>query len=260
MDLISKAKLQNIAAETGFNLIYLEKDYFLTALLYFMKDIDGLYFKGGTALNKIVFNHTRLSEDLDFTCTAKAGMVKEKIQEIARANPCFFAGTCTGRENEKFARIQVYYKSYFREKEHVNVDLNSAAKIYLNPEKRKVKHFYDGIPEFSITMLNEKELVAEKIRSLFQRNQPRDYFDAYQLIRSKREINEKLAMQKLKEAGLEYDINKIFRGAGKIYSKWDEETTSLTNKPIAYKTAIAAIAKHFRYKEEKARQRKSQKK
>ncbi|MBI5347602.1 MAG: hypothetical protein HZB66_03255 [Candidatus Aenigmarchaeota archaeon] len=38
MDLISKAKLQNIAAEKGFNLIYLEKDYFLTVLLYFLRN------------------------------------------------------------------------------------------------------------------------------------------------------------------------------------------------------------------------------
>ncbi|MFH1545586.1 MAG: nucleotidyl transferase AbiEii/AbiGii toxin family protein [archaeon] len=256
MDLISKAKLQNIAAEKDFNLIYLEKDYFLTALLYLIKDIDGLYFKGGTALNKIVFNHTRLSEDLDFTCTAKISEVKEKIEEIVKENPGLFTRLGTDKENEKFTRIRVYYKSYFKEKEYVNVDLNSHAKIHLEPEKKQVKHFYKEIPDFSITMLNQKELLAEKIRSLFQRNQPRDYFDAYQIISSKQKIDEKLVKQKLKEVGLNYDIDKIFKNAKKIYTKWEEET-SLTNKPITYKTAIAVIAKHFKYKEKKKIAKKS---
>lgn len=252
MDLISKTKLQNIAAEKGFNLIYMEKDYFLTALLYLIKDIDGLYFKGGTALNKIVFNHTRLSEDLDFTCTARINEVKKKIEEIVKDNPNLFTKLGTDKENERFTRIQVYYKSYFLKREHVNIDLNSNAKIYLKPEKKQVKHFYKEIPEFSITMLNQKELLSEKIRSLFQRNQPRDYFDAYQIIQSGQKIDEKLVKQKIKEVGLIYDIGKIFKNANKIYSKWEEETTSLTNKPIAYKTAIAVIANHFKYKEKKA--------
>lgn len=251
MDLISKAKLQNIAAEKGFNLIYLEKDYFLTAMLYLVKDINGLYFKGGTALNKIIFNHTRLSEDLDFTCTAKISEVKKKIEEIIKENSGLFTGLGTDRENEKFTRIQVYYKSYFGEKEYVNIDLNSHAEMYLKPEKKQVNHFYKEIPEFSITMLNQNELIAEKICALFQRNQPRDYFDAHQIITSKQRIDEKLVKQKLKKAGSGYDINKIFKNANKIYSKWEEETTSLTNKPIAYKTAITTIAKHFKYKQKK---------
>lgn len=249
MDLISKAKLQNIAAERGFNLIYLEKDYFLTILLYFLRDVHGLYFKGGTALNKVVFNHIRLSEDLDFTCTAKISEMKEKIQQIVKENPAFFTSVDIGRENEKFVRIQIYYKSYFGEKERINIDLNSRAKVYLKPEKGSIKHFYDGIPDFGVIVLNQKELIAEKIRSLFQRNQPRDYFDAYQIIQSKQKIDENLVKQKLKEVGLEYDISKIFKNSNKIYSRWEEETTSFTNKPISYKTAITTIAKNFKYKQ-----------
>jgi predicted nucleotidyltransferase component of viral defense system len=251
MDLITKAKLQNIAAEKGFNLIYLEKDYFLTALLYLIKDVGGLYFKGGTALNKIVFNHTRLSEDLDFTCTAKIDKVRKEIEEIIKENLNLFTKIGTDKEVDKFTRLQVYYKSYFGKKEYVNIDLNSHAKIHLKPEKKRVKHFYKEIPRFEIMMLNKKELLAEKIRSLFQRNQPRDYFDAYQIISSKQKIDSKLVKQKLKEAGLKYDTDKIFKNAKKIYSKWEEEIGSLTNKPVTYKTAITIIAKYFKYKEKK---------
>ena len=84
MERISEATLRNIAAEKGFNIIYLEKDYFLTVLLHDLKDFEGIYFKGGTALNKIFLEHTRLSEDLDFTSEIKIADVKKKLENIIK--------------------------------------------------------------------------------------------------------------------------------------------------------------------------------
>ena len=58
------------------------KDYYLTLILYLIKDVNGIYFKGGTALNKIFLNHARLSEDIDFTLTINEKKIKiceEKI-------------------------------------------------------------------------------------------------------------------------------------------------------------------------------------
>ena len=59
MDLITEDKLKYLAGKTGFNMIFLEKDYMLSIFLYLIKDITGLYFKGGTALNKIFLKHIR---------------------------------------------------------------------------------------------------------------------------------------------------------------------------------------------------------
>ncbi len=243
---ISEAKLRQLAGQKGFSIVYLEKDYFLTVLLFLLKDVEGLCFKGGTALNKIVFNHTRLSEDLDFTCTVKPAKIKKQVEEIIEQNPAFFVRVEADKQTENFTRLQIYYKSYFGENELVNVDLNSHAKIYLTPESKQVKHFYSEIPKFSVKMLNQKELLAEKIRALFQRKQPRDYFDAYQIIKSKQKIDLQLVKTKLVEIGIVYDPEKIFKNANKVYSKWEQEISSLTNKPVDYKKAIKLIAKQFR--------------
>ena len=54
---ISLDELKIIANKQKFNLILLEKDYLLTYLLYLIKEVKGIYFKGGTALNKIFLNH-----------------------------------------------------------------------------------------------------------------------------------------------------------------------------------------------------------
>lgn len=257
MDLISEAKISNIAIRTGFNTIFQEKDYFLTVLLYLIKDIDGIYFKGGTALNKIVFNHTRLSEDLDFTCTTGTKKAIKEIEEIVKANPKFFAKTELGNNYDKFVRLKVYYNGYFQKNEYINVDLNAHAKIRLKAQTRKVNHFYEEIPQFDVKMLNEKELIAEKIRALFQRKQPRDYFDAYQIISSNKKIDMALVKKKLRDAGLKFEINRIFKSANKVYSKWQEDISNFTNTPIEYKTVIKEIAKKFKYKESKGKKKKN---
>lgn len=54
---ITLSELKIISGEKGFNIKILEKDYLLTYLLYLIKDVEGIYFKGGTALNKIFLGH-----------------------------------------------------------------------------------------------------------------------------------------------------------------------------------------------------------
>ncbi len=82
MDLITLPELKIIADEKGFNLNLIEKDYLVTYLLYLLKDVKDIYFKGGTALNKIFLDHERLSEDLDFTLTNDLNIIeKEKLKK-----------------------------------------------------------------------------------------------------------------------------------------------------------------------------------
>ena len=80
MDITLK-DLQDISHKKGFSIELLEKDYLLTNLLYLIRDVKGIYFKGGTALNKIFLNHIRLSEDLDFTLTGKLSSIEKEIKQ-----------------------------------------------------------------------------------------------------------------------------------------------------------------------------------
>lgn len=65
--MIDKRELMVKARKRKLNLQIMEKDYILGWLLYGMKDLYTLAFKGGTALSKIYFPEIwRLSEDLDF--------------------------------------------------------------------------------------------------------------------------------------------------------------------------------------------------
>jgi len=246
VNLISENRLRYLAGLRGFNLIYLEKDYFLTVLLYLTRDAEGLCFKGGTALNKIFLNHTRLSEDLDFACRGDVPGTKKKIAGILAENRDIFPRFEFENQTPKFFRMKVFYRGFFSKTDFVILDVNGKASVILPPEKRDVPHFYEEIPKFGVVTLNIKELIAEKIRALITRNQPRDYFDVYMILKAGHKIDFGLVRKKLKDTGQEFDTERIFRNAKKVYSKWDSDITQLTNKPMGYFIVIKALEKEFR--------------
>src|SRR3989338_1445681 len=158
---ITENRLRFLAADKKFSLYYLEKDYYLTALLYFLRDAPALCFKGGTALNKIFLNHKRLSEDLDFTCTGSLQKAKQSILEIVESHKEFFTGTQFDKQTPIFFRLKISYKTITGLRPEIVVDANKQATVYLKPKKYQVNHFYEEIPIFAVTTLDKKELIAE---------------------------------------------------------------------------------------------------
>jgi len=234
---IELKELQVIAGEKGFDLETIIKDYYLTLLLYRLSSIKGLYFKGGTALNKIYFNHIRLSEDLDFTVQGNVKKVEEQIRKSAQ-----------------------HYKSPLST-DYIIVDLNQKATIHLKPEEKEVKHFYaEKIPKFSVQTLNFKEMIAEKVSAIIVRNAPRDYYDLYNIITKKIPIKMKLVKEKLKEHNQKFDISKIFRQGSKVYTRWETDLLPLTSTKPDYKKVVKAISEHFKYKKKATTEKSSQRK
>ncbi len=241
MEMISENKLRHIAGKKEFNLIYLEKDYFLTIFLYLIRDIRGIYLKGGTALNKIFLKHTRLSEDLDFVTNRPISSIRAEIEKAVKGSR-FFTGAETDRSTKDFVRYKIYYRSHFQRKSFIIADINRRASILLEPERHKVPNFYNM--DFSVHTLNLKEILAEKIRALITRNQPRDYFDAYFILK-KYTVDMELVKRKVKEAGENFDKERIFKNARKIYPHWDSELTSLTNIKLSFVKCMRMLKKKF---------------
>jgi predicted nucleotidyltransferase component of viral defense system len=235
---MSEAKLRNIAAEKGYNLIYIEKDYFLTILLYYLKDLDGIYLKGGTALNKIFFNHLRLSEDLDFTVTISNDEVKKRVDEIIEEDKRHFKRLEYEHDSKGFVRIKIFYNGYFTRNSYIVMDVNTNASLHLKSERNLVHNFYNL--DFRIRTVNFNELIAEKLRAAITRNQPRDYFDLYFILK-KYDVDMELVKKKTEEANQRFDIERIFKNANKIYSKWDEDVGKLTNEKLTFGECIKVL-------------------
>lgn len=170
---ITLDKLKILADEKGFNIVVIEKDYLVTKLLYLLKDVNGVHFKGGTALHKILLNHERISEDLDFSVTVNLAAVEKEIK--SRLKNTIFKKITHDKRVDKFTRLIVHYK-LFHDSGTIFIDLNERAKVLLKPINTKIEHFYkDYIPEFSVSCLQKDELIAEKIMALCGRYRPRDF-------------------------------------------------------------------------------------
>jgi len=186
------------------NLYYEEKEYlqyiFLNAI---SKYPDNFVFKGGTCL-RICYGLERASEDLDFSTNLG---IKE-IKEIAKK--CF----------KEFELLNINHKIYAEKEFEGNLRIESrfegplfsgkaastnTLKVDFNKQKAKYKvakvvsKLFSDIPLFTIMALDEKEILAEKIRALANRKQSRDLYDLWILINKNVELDKKLIIEKLKE-------------------------------------------------------------
>jgi predicted nucleotidyltransferase component of viral defense system len=248
---ISNLEFEDIFSRHKFNRIKLTKDYFVTILLYLIKDVKEIYFKGGTAINKIFLAHARLSEDIDFSLTREVCEVKKEIVDIIEKSGLFDRITYD-KNVEGFLRIVVHYIDFDGRKDVVFIDLNKRAKLALKPEIHKLNHFYNPfIPEFSVNTLAREEMIAEKVAATIGRNKPRDHFDVYKIIKAGIPINLELVKKKCEESDDEFSIIKMFNNAKKLKNRWDKDMEALLSEPITFQEVIIFLSKHFKLKEEK---------
>lgn len=253
---ISQEEFTDIAAQQPFNTILLTKDYFITLYLYLLKDIEGIYFKGGTALQKILLNYSRLSEDIDYTVTIDMNEANEKIKKILKASK-LTTGITKDKDVEGFTRLVIKYNFNGQEGE-IFIDLNKRAKLLLKPEKHEIKHFYQGhIPLFSVPTLAKEEMIAEKVAATIGRNRPRDHYDVYTMIKAGMDINIDLVKKKCKQSGTEFDIINMFNKAAKLKTRWDKDMIPLLSEEVPFPEVMKTLSNYFKLKEAKEKRRNS---
>ena len=252
---ISNLELNVINSEHPFQRKLLVKDYYLTLILYLIRDVNGIYFKGGTALNKIFLNHARLSEDIDFSLIRNEKEVRDEITKILTASG-FFKEITEGKNVDGFLRMIIKCQSELGESE-IFIDLNKRAKLSLPSETHKINHFYSPfIPEFSIKTVAKEELIAEKTAATIGRNKPRDHYDVYMILKKDIPINMELVKEKCHESGDEFSIIKMFNKAKMLKNRWDKDMNSLIAEPITFQEVIKFLSKHFNLKKEKEKLKK----
>ncbi len=191
----------------------IEKDY---ALSYLLAGIGAhpilsktLVFKGGTALKKIYFGDYRFSEDLDFSViNAPIGEALEKaLSEVAESSKQllnayghFEIQLKRNPEKKAHPRGQEAFNFYVKfpwqpsNLCRVKVEITHDEPVVLPPDKMPILHGYGEELLVEILSYSLEEIVAEKLRSLFQTHQKlvqrgwnrpraRDYYDLWHLFR-----------------------------------------------------------------------------
>jgi len=226
--MITKQELMDLARFHHFKPHQQEKHYIQTIILnsIYSTITDELVFKGGTCL---LFFHgwNRFSEDLDFT------MVKEfdtqKIISNIKKDLENFGITCSiskSQENKTSLSFKIAAEGPLFTKEiercFVKIEISKREEVY-HSEIKEFKTNYKDILGFTLNIMSEKEILAEKVRALITRNQARDLFDLFYLFGKDVEIDLDLINKKLAYCNKSFNKEEFKKAVQEKESIWLSE-------------------------------------
>jgi predicted nucleotidyltransferase component of viral defense system len=235
--MITKEELKEYSRLFGLNLGQAEKDYFQIIFLFIIYREFGneLVFKGGTALKKC-YGLNRFSEDLDFT--ALKSINYKKIEEGLKRFSIEY-------EFEK-KEYPLGLKLTFRIKGplYINtrmslckliLDFSFREQILLPSVIKTIGRFLEEIPSFDVLVMDEKEILAEKIRAIMTRDKARDVYDLWFLIDKGITFNKDFAQKKLDFYNEKFSINDFKKCLDLKKSLWEKELEPLIGNVPEFK-------------------------
>lgn len=193
--MIKPQEIQNKAREAGVRDQQIEKDYVLSWLLQGIANhsylASKLVFKGGTVLKKVYFQDYRFSEDLDFTLM-DSEVPNDQIMK-------WFTEVFSYIKEEANIPLDIldnnehegggmnFYISYigplggFGSNKKVKVDISRSEQLQFNAMNQKAILSYSDQQKHELYCYPLEEVLVEKLRSVMQRMQARDFYDIWYL-------------------------------------------------------------------------------
>jgi predicted nucleotidyltransferase component of viral defense system len=193
---IKSGEIQQKARKIGVRDQQIEKDYILSWLLFGISQYEQLskaiVFKGGTVLKKVYFEDYRFSEDLDFTLFNNE-TENEKIFEWFQKTFEFIKEEANIpleiiNDNEHEDGSINFYISYIGplggqgSNKKVKVDISRNEQMVFEPVLANVFIDYSDLEEHKLLCYPLEEVLVEKMRSVMQRMQARDFYDIWYLL------------------------------------------------------------------------------
>lgn len=194
--MIKPGEIQQKAREAGVRDQQIEKDYILSWILQGIAQ-HGLFsktivFKGGTVLKKIYFEDYRFSEDLDFTLLNNEinnGQIFEWFNEVfeyVKEEANIALAIIDNNEHED-GGIN-FYISYTGPlggqgaNKKVKVDISRSEQLEYAPVMKGIIISYSDTTEQQLLCYPLEEVLVEKLRTVMQRMQARDFYDIWFLL------------------------------------------------------------------------------
>lgn len=190
--MIAQDQIQKFFIKYQTNRLNVMREYLQHLFLsyfYQLPEASEIYFKGGTAL-RIVYQSARFSENLDFDTNKKnipriencllevlAKIEKENIQANLQEAKTTSGGYLSTINFMLFGlTIPIQIEISFREK---------------NNKGELATITSDFIPPYTIVVLKQEQLIAQKMRALLARRKARDFYDLYFILRKQLPIQDK---------------------------------------------------------------------
>ncbi|MBL7768496.1 MAG: nucleotidyl transferase AbiEii/AbiGii toxin family protein [Flavipsychrobacter sp.] len=194
--MIKPGEIQQKANTVGVRDQQIEKDYILSWILFGISKHEQLskaiVFKGGTVLKKVYFKDYRFSEDLEFTLL-NAEILNEQIFawfkevfEFIKDEANIPIDIIDNNEHED-GGIN-FYISYIGplggqgNNKKVKVDISRSEQLVFEPIMKDVFIGYSDLEEHQLLCYPLEEVLVEKMRSVMQRMQARDFYDIWYLL------------------------------------------------------------------------------
>jgi len=188
INMLSKQQLEIINRKTlKYPLHTAEKDYFLAIVLKLITESplkNDLVFKGGTALYHCYLEQLRFSEDLDFSSKRKSVSLEEARQMFASQDYLIIKKDYFSPSTIKIEKLQ--YAGPLSQPNSLKVEIDYLQNVLLPVKELKYNNVW-GV-DFSVKVMDIKEIAAEKIRAMSDRARYRDFYDLF-LILEKYQLN-----------------------------------------------------------------------
>lgn len=245
--MISKQELKEYAKITDLNLGQAEKDYFQNIILFVIYQSHSTepVFKGGTALKKC-FGLNRFSEDLDFTCSESFDMIE--FEKDLKNFKIDFSIEAKKYDNGLKVILKIKGPLYNGSSQSICrfiLDLSFRENVILPPAIKTIGRFLEEIPSFDVIVMQEKEILAEKIRAILSRNKSRDIYDLWFLMSKGVKADEILIAEKFKYYGQKWNYQEFERSVNEKEQIWTE-MRSLVRNPPDFKEVKSLILKEAR--------------
>lgn len=233
--MLSYDELENIARLKNLILTNVEKDYVqeLILLSLYSQVSSEFVFKGGTCLYKI-YKLNRFSEDLDFTLTSRKEIKKimdKIIADIALIGIKGKVKEIKEYRNEikvRFLFNGPLYKGSKASQCFIPLNISLKEQVMLEPKKESLTSLYREIRTFDLFVMQEQEILAEKVRTILTREKPRDIYDLwFLLIKRGLSFDLDLINKKLKLYNLEFDLNQFIRAVERKKGLWQLDLKNL---------------------------------
>ena len=227
--MISRTELQQYAKLTALNLGQAELDYYQNIILFIISQeySKELVFKGGTALKKC-YGLDRFSEDLDFTCIKEIDTNKI-FNALKRFNIEFETEIKDYSQGIKIIiRIKgPLYSGIKNSMCKMIIDLSYRENVLLSPNITNLGRFLLEVPSFDVYVMNEQEILSEKIRAIMTRDKARDVYDLDFLLKKGITINKEFIAQKMSYYNEKFDKKLFIKRLKDKKSIWLSELSPL---------------------------------
>ncbi|MEI7621032.1 MAG: nucleotidyl transferase AbiEii/AbiGii toxin family protein [Candidatus Moraniibacteriota bacterium] len=176
-----------------------EKDYFLalvSKIVYESPLRNKLLFKGGTALHHCYLNQMRFSEDLDFTSLDK-NITLDEVKKIFEPYD-FLEIRKEYTSNATIKLEKLKYDGPLGQPNSLKLEIDFIQNVVLPAKELEYKNVWKV--DTKVSVMDIREICAEKIRASSERVRYRDFYDLFQIIKNfKIDLKEIVELIKQKE-------------------------------------------------------------